>query len=64
MAVADNLATIKEQWLWIEQNVVPELLHMEEGRREGDWTAQEGREEKKGEGGEGREGRGEGEGKE
>lgn len=30
VAVADNLATIKEQFMWIEQNVVPELLQMEE----------------------------------
>jgi len=30
IAVADNLATIKEHWMWIEQNVVPEILQMEE----------------------------------
>lgn len=29
--MADNLATIKDHWLWIEQNVVPELLQMEDG---------------------------------
>lgn len=29
IAVADSLAAIKEHWLWITQNVLPEILQME-----------------------------------